>query len=168
MRLLPKRPCSICRKWFHPNPRVGEKQKVCSKPECQRERHRRNCASWNKRNASWYAEDRLSERIRAGPEVSTPATTQPFMERFDWEVIKSTVGWSSGVILEQVIGEVAQCVIQDEILNKPAIKSTHYTTHAQNVIQDEIPKKALINSEGYTTHAPKGIQDEIEPNGSSG
>ncbi len=30
-----KRPCSICRRWFRPDPRVGDRQHACTKPECQ-------------------------------------------------------------------------------------------------------------------------------------
>ena len=30
-----KRPCTICRRWFRPDPRVGDRQHACGKPECQ-------------------------------------------------------------------------------------------------------------------------------------
>ena len=44
-----KRPCCVCRRWFAPDPRVGKRQKACSRDECQRERHRQNCAQWRER-----------------------------------------------------------------------------------------------------------------------
>ena len=40
------RPCRICRHWFHPHPRTGDRQHVCSRAACQRERHRRACQRW--------------------------------------------------------------------------------------------------------------------------
>ena len=54
-----KRPCRICRCWFLPHPRAGPRQQVCSRPECQRERHRRACADWRRRNPDYDAEDRV-------------------------------------------------------------------------------------------------------------
>ena len=45
MEKPPERACSICRVIFKPDPRTrrgqGYRQKVCSRPECQRERKRR-------------------------------------------------------------------------------------------------------------------------------
>lgn len=35
-----KRPCRICKKWFFPNPRLGDRQKTCGTPECQRQWHK--------------------------------------------------------------------------------------------------------------------------------
>ncbi len=66
-----KRPCCLCGKWFQPHARVGVRQKVCSSPECQRERHRRNCASWRSRNPDYDRETRLRARVR--PDAKAPS-----------------------------------------------------------------------------------------------
>jgi hypothetical protein len=55
-----KGPCSICRHWFRPNPRVGSRQRAFSRPECQAARRR-------SRRRSGEA------RIRTTPPVSHPA-----------------------------------------------------------------------------------------------
>lgn len=58
-----KKPCRICKRWFQPNRRVGNRQKVCSDPKCQRERQRRNCEDWRRRNPDYDREDRLRRRL---------------------------------------------------------------------------------------------------------
>ena len=30
-----KKPCRICRRWFRPDPRVGQRQRACGEPDCQ-------------------------------------------------------------------------------------------------------------------------------------
>ena len=53
-RRIKKRPCKVCRRWFSPNPRVGEEQKTCGRSECKKEWHRRSCAEWNKKNREYF------------------------------------------------------------------------------------------------------------------
>jgi hypothetical protein len=36
-RILRKRPCRVCRRWFRPDPRQKERQYVCGDEDCQRE-----------------------------------------------------------------------------------------------------------------------------------
>lgn len=42
--------CLFCDRWFHPHPRVRDKQIACSQRECQRERHRQSHARWRTNN----------------------------------------------------------------------------------------------------------------------
>ena len=58
-----KRPCSICRRWFMPHPRAGKRQKVCSRDECQRERHRRACKAWHLRERDAVREERFEKKL---------------------------------------------------------------------------------------------------------
>src|ERR1019366_5887982 len=39
-----KRPCAICRRWFRPNARVGDRQDACVKPGCQISRRQKTQA----------------------------------------------------------------------------------------------------------------------------
>jgi len=57
-----KRPCSICRKWFLPDVRQKGRQVTCS-PECKKERHRRNCAQWNRKNRVDTKSNYLSRKL---------------------------------------------------------------------------------------------------------
>lgn len=51
-----KRPCRICRKWFSPDPRLGERQRTCGSTECQRQWHTKKCREWNKKNRPYFQE----------------------------------------------------------------------------------------------------------------
>lgn len=59
-----KRPCSICRKWFQPIPQQKGRQTTCS-PACQKERHRRQCETWNRKNRAYFKNNYLVDKIEA-------------------------------------------------------------------------------------------------------
>lgn len=58
-----KRPCSICRTWFLPDVRQKGRQTTCS-PKCQKERHRRQCEVWNKKNKPYFKGIYLKQKIQ--------------------------------------------------------------------------------------------------------
>lgn len=72
-----KRPCRICRKWFRPDPRLGDRQKTCGAPECQRGWHARKCAEWNRKNRTYFQEVYLSARLRQVAPANLDADTNP-------------------------------------------------------------------------------------------
>jgi len=51
---LGKRPCRLCRRWFLPDPRLKERQRVCSTAECQRTRQATNQAAWLARHPGYF------------------------------------------------------------------------------------------------------------------
>jgi hypothetical protein len=57
-----KRPCTICRRWFRPDPRVGDRQRACSKPECLTARRQKTQPSWRSRNAGYALAWRIDRR----------------------------------------------------------------------------------------------------------
>jgi hypothetical protein len=58
-----KRPCTICRKWFLPDPRQIGRQQTCGNPACQKERHRRRCREWNRKNRDYFKANYLSAKL---------------------------------------------------------------------------------------------------------
>ena len=58
-----KRPCRICRKWFSPDPRVGNRQQTCGKQDCQNKWHTKKCADWNRKNQAYFREIYLSKKL---------------------------------------------------------------------------------------------------------
>lgn len=63
-----KRRCSVCRKSFIPDPRVGDRQKTCG-PECQKERRRRNQMRWRRRYPDYFRQRYLKERTKKAIEA---------------------------------------------------------------------------------------------------
>lgn len=72
-----KRPCRICKKWFRPNSRLGDRQKTCGAPECQRQWHIRKCAQWNQKNRSCAQESYLKDRLELLDPGSKPPLPSP-------------------------------------------------------------------------------------------
>lgn len=93
--MVRKRPCSICRKWFEPHPRAGPRQHTCSRPECQRERHRRSCRSWHHRNPDYDRESRLRARVAEG----RPETAE--RDLLSWPAARDAVSLEVLVIVEE-------------------------------------------------------------------
>jgi len=76
-RLSRKRPCRICGKWFVPNPRLGDRQKTCGGPECQRLWHARKCAEWNRKHRHLFQESYLKGRVLIGDSPEPPPSPAP-------------------------------------------------------------------------------------------
>ena len=106
-----KRPCRICRRWFIPHPRTGARQHVCSRADCQRERHRRACQRWRHREAPAERAHRLRQRLQEAAESAPAAGPGP---RLPWDVVRDAVGPEVTVILEEISRLLAD-VVRDAV-----------------------------------------------------
>ena len=91
MRAPRKRPCSICSRWFRPDPRVGPRQRACGKPDCQAARRKRSQARWRTKNPDYAAGYRLQRRNsqeRVPESLRVPAP----LNRLPWDVAKDEIG----------------------------------------------------------------------------
>jgi hypothetical protein len=101
--ILKKRPCRVCGRWFLPDRRAGDRQKVCSRPECQRKRNSRSAAAWRRRNPEHVRGVRL--RARVNPEGDTGKKTllsDAPMTQVHWSAVRNAVGWDAAVITEEI------------------------------------------------------------------
>jgi hypothetical protein len=105
-----KRPCRICRRWFAPHPRVGDRQRTCSSADCQRERHRRACTAWRRRHPDYDREDRLRRRLR----IPAKATAGAPLRGIDWSAARDAVGLQVAVTIEET-GQVLQEWARDAV-----------------------------------------------------
>ena len=76
-RVLKKRPCRICRRWFMPNPRLKNRQMTCGDPGCKKEWHRRKCAEWNEENAEYFRSNYLQKKLDAACQSGTSPPVLP-------------------------------------------------------------------------------------------
>ena len=60
-----RRPCRICGRWFHPDPRVGSRQRACGKRACQKKRREKTQAAWRSENPEYFLRRRLQRRANA-------------------------------------------------------------------------------------------------------
>src|SRR5580704_8399755 len=82
-----KKPCRTCRRWFQPDPRVGDRQRACGKPECQTARRQKTQASWRKRNPDYAIAWRLDQRTTQTPSPE-PLHLPPPLEQLPWNFAK--------------------------------------------------------------------------------
>jgi len=82
-----KRPCRICRRWFRPDPRVGERQHACGKPECQSARRQKTQASWRRRNPEYATAYRIEQRA-AQQEPAEPLRMPAPLNQLPWDLAK--------------------------------------------------------------------------------
>jgi hypothetical protein len=96
-----KRPCSICRRWFLPDARAKGRQQVCGAEQCQRERHRRACGLWRRRNPEYDRDRRLRERLTSRVAPDDPGQQVDPLGGVDWRVARDAVGLEVAVIIEE-------------------------------------------------------------------
>ena len=116
--MVKKRPCRICRRWFQPHRRVGDRQTVCSRDECQRERHRRACAAWRKRETQSVRFHRLTQRVTVPVEELPPETSAgspPGPEtRLRFDRVRDAVGLQVSMVI-QVLAIVIRDYVRDAV-----------------------------------------------------
>ena len=110
---MKKRPCKVCRRWFRPNPRVGDAQMTCGRPECKRQWHRKKCAEWNRKNREYFKEIYLNNKIlAASAKTENPvnqhtaggkSTRTRFNVGLPWQEIQEVMGVKQLVIIEYII-----------------------------------------------------------------
>ena len=86
-----KKPCRICRRWFQPDARVGERQRACGQPECQTARRQKTQADWRKRNPEYPIAWRLDQRAAQTPSPEPPRFPAP-LNQLPWEFAKDQFG----------------------------------------------------------------------------
>lgn len=114
-----KRPCSICRTWFMPDVRQKGRQTTCSS-KCRKERHRRQCQAWNRKNKPYFKEIYLNQKLeptnRAPPDKTVSVKTQeaqiPPASRINlhipYYVVKNDIGIRQFIIAQYFIEQIAR------------------------------------------------------------
>jgi len=103
-----KRPCRVCRKWFVPDVHEGLRQQFCTSAKCQKERHRRGCAAWRKRNPDWDRADRLRRRMHVeDTPVARETIAKDPMRGVRWDKVRAAVGVGVAVVVEETCGMVS-------------------------------------------------------------
>ena len=85
-----KRPCRICRRWFYPDPRAGERQRACSNRECQAVRRQKTQATWRAENPGYAAAYRIDQRHNK-PDPEPLRIPAPF-NQLPWDLAKDEFG----------------------------------------------------------------------------
>jgi len=49
-----RRRCPFCRRWFHPHPRLKQRQHTCGRPECRRQQKQKSNRQWRAKNPEYF------------------------------------------------------------------------------------------------------------------
>jgi hypothetical protein len=86
-----KKPCRVCRRWFHPDPRVGCRQRACGQPECQAARRQKTQSNWRNRNPGYAIAWRMDQRTEQS-QPPEPLRLPAPLNQLPWNVAKDQLG----------------------------------------------------------------------------
>ncbi len=52
--MLPRQRCPFCRRWFHPHPRLKQRQRTCGRLDCCRKQKRKSNQHWRMENPNYF------------------------------------------------------------------------------------------------------------------
>jgi hypothetical protein len=83
-----KRPCTICRRWFQPEPQVIARQRCCNNPVCRAALRKKTQGNWRNRNPEYAATRRLDQRANQINPPAEPLRLPKPLEQLPWNVAK--------------------------------------------------------------------------------
>ena len=143
---MKKRPCRICQKWFHPDPRVGRRQRACKIPECRKEWRCKTQAAWCARQPEYFIERRLRLRSIAARDAAA-ASEKCEKAVLEGKIPESTKAESRRpppLRFSGVLGRLPWDLAQDEI----GVQTTDWIGLVARVVlfaaKDEIRQKRVL------------------------
>jgi hypothetical protein len=137
-----KRPCSECRCWFRPHPRVGDRQRTCGSAGCKRKRHRRVDRAWRERHPDYDRGRRWHqalERARQAGKLS-PGPAGPPLGGVPWDLAQDAMGVQGCVIAAGLAGVLVRHA-QDEMAAQLAGFTEEFRTLRHLLRQDEMESR---------------------------
>jgi hypothetical protein len=116
-----KKPCRICRKWFRPDIRVGQRQRTCGRPECQKALRKLTLADWRSRNPDYFTAWRIQARGKP-KQPPEPLRLPAPLSDLPWDIAQDEFGVKGADFLG-VMGSVVLRVAKNQF-NGEAIEST--------------------------------------------
>lgn len=132
-----KRPCSICRHWFRPHPRVGARQHACSKPECQLVRRQRTQWDWRAHNPEYAAGYRIQQRA-AKKQSPEPLRLPAPLNQLPWDLAKDEFGLK-GTDFIAVMGALLLRTAKDQFRAYPVDPTGVPSTLPPPAAKDQLP-----------------------------
>ena len=132
-----KKPCSICRCWFRPDPRVGQRQRACGQADCQALHRRKMQAAWRARHPDYFVARRMQQRslLDQPPE---PLRLPAPLNRLPWDLAQDQFG-VQGTDFLGVMGTLLLHAAQFQFRAYPLDSKQVAGTLPRSVGQAEIP-----------------------------
>ena len=138
-----KRPCTICRRWFQPEPQVVDRQRACNNPNCQTARRQKTQASWRSRNPEYAATRRLDQRASQTKPPAEPLRLPKPLDQLPWNAAKDEfspygidfIGVALALIVRAAKDEIRSYLIDPKRLSGalplPGQKTSSVTAHTE-------------------------------------
>lgn len=135
MKKRRKRKCKYCEQLYSPDPRTHYHQRYCSKPECQKARHRNNQARWLARpeNKNYFRGKTHVERVQAWRKAHPGygrKKDQPLQDVIDPQPIEK----------QRDKPDLTPAALQDAMLMQPAVLVGFISALTGSALQDEIAR----------------------------
>ena len=143
------KPCAVCSKWFHPNPRLGNRQHTCGDPKCRSEWHKRSCRKWRKGHRDYDRATRLEGRLVKGPPSETDLRLNDPLTVIDWGVARERAGLETAVLVEET-GKVLLHALRDAMPLQIAGNNCLIRKSTPVAARDAIPSQLFENK-----HVPR-------------
>ena len=115
-----RRRCAICHHGFTADPRVGERQEVCGREECQKSRRRRTQADWQRRHPGYFIQWRAKKRAELNAlDVVDPPRVPPPLSLLPWEMAQEEFGVMGADFLAS-LGRKLLVPAKDQIRAEPS------------------------------------------------
>jgi hypothetical protein len=131
-----KKPCSICRRWFRPDPRIGSRQRACRNADCQAARRVQTQKSWRDRNTDYFVARRIQERGNQKPPPE-PLRLPPPLNRLPWDIAQDQFGVQGADFIGHM-GVVLLRVAQEQFKAYPIDSTGPADTLPPEAAQDQI------------------------------
>lgn len=100
----------MCRRWFTPDVRVGERQRTCSSL-CRGQLRKRQQAVWREAHPDYFAARRMAARAARAEEekrAPSPLRMRPPLNRLPWDIAQSEFGVQGADFLGVLSGVLVQ------------------------------------------------------------
>lgn len=64
--MLPRRRCPFCRRWFHPHPRLKQRQKTCGRADCRQKQKRKFNQQWRSEHPGYFRDSYALQKEKYG------------------------------------------------------------------------------------------------------
>lgn len=133
------KPCSICRRWFTPDPRVGSRQRTCGET-CSKALRSKTQQKWRQRNPDYFADRRLrqqAERLESGKREDANQRSPPaLVQEVPWGYVKDEMGTQEAVIISFLLRLIVRWT-QSEIQRKVFEITKEIVIHSRQAAQSE-------------------------------
>ena len=116
---------------------------MCGDPKCQRERHRRNCAEWHRKNPDYDREERLRRRLVRNKEADRRRARGDPFRRIDESAARDSVGLEVFVFID-IIGRYLAEWVRDLVVTQPTVTKEEISRHLPGESRDEIGRSGPI------------------------